>query len=272
MAGPVIPGIAAVLLYLVAAGELGRRMFQRRTAGVITLPLVVLAALALGGHGMALHRAILAPGGFNLGFFHAFSLLCWVVAALSLAVGAARSMDNLVLVFFPLAALALLLELALPSTNIIADDVTAGLKAHILLSVAAYALLTTGAAQALVLAFQEARLRRRRPAPVMNVLPPMQILEKLLAQTLAAGFFLLSLSLVSGLAFMHDILEQRLTHKVVLSVLAWMIFAVVLWGRWARGWRGRRLTHWALGGCASLLLAYFGSKFVLELILRQHAV
>ena len=94
----------------------------------------------------------------------------------------------------------------------------------------------------------------------------MQTLEELLVQTLTIGFFLLSLSLATGLMFMHDMLGQHLSHKVVLSMLAWLIFAVVLWGRWSRGWRGRTLIHWTLGGFASLLLAYFGSKLVLELI------
>ena len=178
-------------------------------------------------------------------------------------------MSNLVVIFFPVAALALLLESILPSTSIIPGGIAIGLKMHIILSVAAYSLLTIGALQSLVLAFEEARLRNRQPVKILNILPPMQVLEELLVQILTIGFFLLSLSLATGLMFMHDILGQHLSHKVVLSILAWLIFAVVLWGRWSRGWRGRKLIHWTLGGFASLLLAYFGSKLVLELILLR---
>ena len=261
---------AVILLYLLTAGWLGIRIFRLRlTAEAFSHAIAALAGLALSGHGLVLYREILVEAGFNLGFFHALSLVCWVIALLAVLIGLYRAMSNLVVIFFPVAALALLLESILPGTSIIPGGVAAGLKMHIILSVAAYSLLTIGALQALVLAFEETRLRNREPVKILNILPPMQILEELLVQTLTIGFFLLSLSLATGLMFMHDMLGQHLSHKVVLSVLAWLIFAVVLWGRWSRGWRGRKLIHWTLGGFASLLLAYFGSKLVLELILQQ---
>ena len=255
---------------MLVTGWLGHRIFRLRlTTEAFSHKIAALAGLALSGHGLVLYRAILVETGFNLGFFHALSLVCWVIALLAVLIGLYRAMSNLVVIFFPAAALALLLESILPSASIIPGGVAAGLKMHIVLSVAAYSLLTVGALQSLVLAFEETRLRNREPVKILNILPPMQILEELLVQTLTIGFFLLSLSLATGLMFMHDMLEQQLSHKVVLSLLAWLIFAVVLWGRWARGWRGRKLIHWTLGGFASLLLAYFGSKLVLELILQQ---
>jgi ABC-type uncharacterized transport system permease subunit len=94
-------------------------------------------------------------------------------------------------------------------------------------------------------------------------------MEDLLIQILVGGFFLLSLSLATGFMFVSDLLSQHLAHKTVFSVLAWLIFALVLAGRWARGWRGPRLVRLTLGGFVLLLLAYFGSKFVLELILHR---
>ena len=261
---------AVILLYLLTAGWLGDRIFrQRLAADAFSHRLAALAGLALSGHGLVLYREILVAAGFNLGFYHALSLICWVIALLAVLVGLYRAMSNLVVIFFPIAALALLLQSLIPSINIISSAITAGLKMHIMLSVAAYSLLTIGALQALLLALEEARLRNRQPARILNILPPMQVLEELLVQTLSIGFFLLSLSLATGLMFMHDMLGQHLSHKVVLSILAWLIFAVVLWGRWARGWRGRTLIHWTLGGFAALVLAYFGSKLVLELILLR---
>ena len=262
--------VAVIILYLLTSGWLGRRIFhQRLTTEAFNHTIAALAGLALSGHGLILYWEILVQAGLNLGFYHAFSLISWVIALLAVLTGLFRAMSNLVVIFFPVAALALLLEVALPSTNIIPGGIAAGLKMHILLSVTAYGLLSIGAVQALVLAFQEAQLRKKQPVTVINILPPMQTLEELLVQVLTIGFFLLSLSLATGLMFMHDMLGQHLSHKVVLSVLAWFIFAVVLWGRWARGWRGRKLIHWTLGGFASLLLAYFGSKLVLELILQR---
>lgn len=259
-----------ILLYLLTAGWLGNRIFRLRlTTEAFSHTIAALAGLTLSGHGLVLYREILVQSGFNLGFYHAFSLVCWVIALLAVLIGLYRAMSNLVVIIFPVAALALLLETTLPSTNLIPGGVAAGLKMHIMLSVAAYSLLTIGALQALVLAFEETRLRKKQPVTVMNILPPMQTLEELLVQILTIGFFLLSLSLATGLMFMYDMPAQHLSHKVVLSILAWVIFAVVLWGRWSRGWRGRKLIHWTLGGFASLLLAYFGSKLVLELILAR---
>ncbi len=261
---------AVILLYLLTAGWLGNRIFRLRlTTEAFNHSIAALAGLALSGHGLVLYQEILVETGFNLGFFHALSLVCWVIAVLAVLIGLYRAMSNLVVIFFPVAALALALQSVVPSASIIPGGAAAGLKMHIILSVAAYSLLTIGALQSLLLAFEETRLRNRQPVQIMNILPPMQVLEELLVQTLTIGFFLLSLSLVTGLVFMHDMLGQQLSHKVVLSIIAWIIFAVVLWGRWARGWRGRKLIHWTLGGFASLLLAYFGSKLVLELILRQ---
>ena len=208
---------AVILLYLLTAGWLGIRIFRLRlTAEAFNHAIAALAGLALSGHGLVLYREILVEAGFNLGFFHALSLVCWVIALLAVLIGLYRAMSNLVVIFFPVAALALLLESILPGTSIIPGGVAAGLKMHIILSVAAYSLLTIGALQALVLAFEETRLRTRQPVKIMNILPPMQTLEELLVQILTIGFFLLSLSLATGLMFMHDMLGQHLSHKVVL--------------------------------------------------------
>ena len=266
----IIISVSVILLYLLTASWLGGRIFRLRlTTGALNHSIAALAGLALSGHAAILYREILVQAGFNLGFYHALSLMSWIVALLVALAGLFRPMSNLIVIFFPVAAFALLLEIALPSTSIVPGGITAGLKMHILLSITAYGLLAIGAVQSLVLAFQEAQLRNKQPVKVMNVLPPLQTLEEMLVQTLAIGFFLLSLSLATGLMFMYDMLGQHLSHKVVFSILAWMIFAVVLWGRWSRGWRGKKLIHWTLGGFISLLLAYFGSKLVLELILHQ---
>ncbi|MCB1564805.1 MAG: cytochrome c biogenesis protein CcsA, partial [Xanthomonadales bacterium] len=62
---------------------------------------------------------------------------------------------------------------------------------------------------------------------------------------------------------------QHLVHKTVLSLLAWAAFGVLLFGRWRFGWRGKRAVRWTLLAMLLLLLAFFGSKFVLEVILQR---
>ena len=86
---------------------------------------------------------------------------------------------------------------------------------------------------------------------------------------IGSGFALLSAGLLTGIFFLEDIFAQHLVHKTVLSIVAWLVFGILLWGRWRFGWRGRTAIRWTLSGFVVLLLAYFGSKFVLELILQR---
>jgi ABC-type uncharacterized transport system permease subunit len=144
------------------------------------------------------------------------------------------------------------------------------IAAHIALSVLAYALLTVAVALALALALLDRRLRTRRPLGWMKVLPSMEALEAGTFQALFAGFSILTLALFSGFIFVEDLFAQHLIHKTVLSCLAWAVFAVLLFGRWRFGWRGRTAASWTMSGFALLALAYFGSKIVLESILGRH--
>jgi len=98
----------------------------------------------------------------------------------------------------------------------------------------------------------------------------LQTMEKLLFQLIATGFVLLSLSLLSGFLFVENLFAQHLVHKTVLSILAWLVFGILLVGRIKQGWRGQTAIRWTLGGFASLMLAYFGSKIVLEWVLNRH--
>ena len=142
--------------------------------------------------------------------------------------------------------------------------------AHIVLSTLAYALLTIAVALTLALRMLDQRLRSRRPLGWLTALPSVEALESAAFQALAAGFAVLTLALFSGLVFVDNLFAQHLIHKTVLSCLAWIVFAVLLFGRWRFGWRGRTAANWALSGFALLGLAYFGSKIVLESILGRH--
>lgn len=144
------------------------------------------------------------------------------------------------------------------------------LAAHIILSTTAYALLTIAAAMAVALALLDRRLRIRRPLGWLAILPSVEALEVATFQALGAGFALLTLALFSGFIFIEDLFAQNLSRKTILSCLAWIVFAILLFGRWRFGWRGRTATRWTLSGFALLGLAYFGSRIVLESILHRH--
>jgi ABC-type uncharacterized transport system permease subunit len=144
------------------------------------------------------------------------------------------------------------------------------IAAHIVLSTLAYALLTIAVALTLALRMLDQRLRSRRPLGWLTALPSVEALESAAFQALATGFAVLTLALFSGFVFVDNLFAQHLVHKTVLSCLAWVVFGVLLFGRWRFGWRGRTAANWALSGFALLGLAYFGSKIVLESILGRH--
>ncbi len=264
-------GIIAFIFYLLAASRLGVLIYTdedmpRQPAKAQAF---VVGAIAIILNGILLNSVIFVSDGLDLGLSNTWALISWVIAMVVLLVAVRKPVENLLVIFFPLAALGLLLILFFPNHRVLAGSAAMGLKIHILLSIIAYSLLTVSAFQAILLAFQEYQLRHKHPTTIMNVLPPMQIMEDLLIRIIAVGFFLLSLSLATGFMFIHDIFAQHLIHKTVLSLLSWLVFAVLLWGRWHLGWRGQKLIRWTLGGFCMLMLAFFGSKLVLEIILGR---
>ena len=93
-------------------------------------------------------------------------------------------------------------------------------------------------------------------------------MEVLLFQTIGFGFIFLSTALLSGFFFVEDLFAQQLVHKTVLSIIGWFILAVLLFGRFKFGWRGRIAIRWTLAAFVFIMLAYFGSKLVLEFIIN----
>ncbi len=267
---PLLGGGIASVLYCVAAGRVAWGLLQPGPSDPARKRrYLMLGAAALILHGLVLYQFIHTTGGLNLGFFNALSLVAWMIL-LFVLVGAIRNpLENLTIVLYPVAAVSLLLQIFLPSELIVPTTTPAGLEAHILLSICAYSLLGVAALQALVLAVQERQLHHKHPGTIMRALPPLAVMESLLFQIITIGFFLLSLALATGFMFLHDPFAQHLVHKTVLSIVAWSTFAILLWGRWARGWRGAVAIRWTLAGFGFLMLAYFGSKLALELILNR---
>lgn len=207
----------------------------------------------------------LAP---DMHFFAALSLVGLGMATLTLLAGREAALRAMGVLVFPLAGLLLLLHvLAGPSATAAPADWRIAL--HAWLALLAYATLALGAVLALMLWLQEHALRRRRLGWATRFLPPLVQTEALLFRTVGTGFVLLSLALLTGVLFVEDLFAQHLVHKTVLSVLAWLVFGALLLGRWRLGWRGARAARLALAAMFLLLLAFFGSKFVLELVLQR---
>ena len=131
----------------------------------------------------------------------------------------------------------------------------------------AYSLFAIAALQAIYLSFAARRLKSH--VPVLRFLPPLAIMEQLMFQLTGIAFVLLSIGLLVGVPYIHDVHAQHLGHKIVFSALAWLTFAVLLIGRYQWHWRGRRAVRFLLTGFVLLALGFFGSKFVLELVLHK---
>lgn len=227
----------------------------------------VVGGLALILHTVAVY-IILHPGyGIQLSFFPVSSLIAWLIAGLVLLSSLKKPLHNIFVVVFPLAAICAVLASLTPATAD-ARPYDGGLIVHILSSILAYSVFTIAAIQAILVSMQDKQLRKHHTRGIVSALPALQVMEKLLFEMLWTGEILLSISLISGVLFVEDIFAQHLVHKTVLSIIAWVIYAVILWGRHQRGWRGITAIRWTLGGFVLLMLAFFGSKLVIELILK----
>ncbi len=257
--------LIAGLLYLVTAVLLVRSVDKDARAGLRAWHAPAIAAVLLHGshHVLAWREA----GGADLHFFAALSLVALGMAMLTLGVGARGRMAALGVVVFPIAA-ATLVGYALSGHNT-AEDLDRTLQLHAWCALLAYATLGIAALLAIMLWVQERALRRREFHRWLRALPPLTELETLLFRTIAVGFALLTATLLTGAAFVDDLFAQHVVHKTVLSVLSWLAFGALLLGRWRLGWRGVVAVRWTLAAMALLVLAFFGSKFVLELLLGR---
>ena len=267
---PTLPGLLAIVLYLFAGAlQLTRLMRGEPDVGCQRNQIMMMGLAAVIIHGSILYPAIITPTGLNIGIFYAASLVTMTTALLLLLAMLAEPVDNLGIPVFPAAALCIGLTLLFPQPHIISSITTWQLDLHILASLLAYSILGLAVLQALLLAIQDQHLRNRNPGGFIRALPPLQTMESLLFQMIAAGFALLTLALISGTLFLEDMFAQHLAHKTILSFIAWVVFAILLWGRWRFGWRGRVAIRWTIGGFLFLMISYFGSKFVLELIIGR---
>ncbi|MCK5877285.1 MAG: cytochrome c biogenesis protein CcsA [Candidatus Marithrix sp.] len=254
--------IIAIFFYLFASFI---KIYQINSKHFIFL----FGGLAVIFHALILQQSMISSSGLNLGFFNAASIIAWVIAILLLLSILRQPVENLIIILFPIAALTIGFESYFPTERILDSNTQFGVTLHVLLSIIAYSLLTISAIQALFLALQNYYLRHKHPGWVLKKLPPLQVMENLLFQMIGIGFIFLSLSLLSGMVFLQDIFSQHLVHKTILSIIAWFVFAILLWGHWRYGWRGKTAIRWTIGGFSVLMLAYFGSKMVLELILNH---
>lgn len=264
-----LASIAAILLYLTAATYQGRYLLRRKETPPRRGVFLGLGAAAVAAHTLSVIGTIYTPHGLDLGFFRVSSLIFWFICLIGLASAARRPLDNSLGLLFPLAALSILISTLVRGPDTTLPQLPLGVATHIIVSILAYAVLTLCAIQAVVLSVQEHALKQRQMNRVLDALPPLQTMERVLFELLWTGMVLLTLAIIAGALYVEDLFAQHLVHKTVFTLISWFIFAVLLWGHHRLGWRGQTAVRGTLGGFAALMVAYFGTKLVLELILQN---
>lgn len=272
---------ATALLYLVIAalswGQLrGDFSAERRFS-----PIAALMLPALVGHGIALAYAMFGTGGLRFGFAHALSATMLISGLLLWIEGFFVPLRGLYLLVAPIAAVTVLLPPFFHGASLAAEDSSPALQLHLTVAILAYSVLTVAALHALLMASVDHYLHQPAADPGRGLarlfarLPPLLALESLLFRQIALGFVLLSLTVASGAMFSEELFGRPLrfdhttAHKIVFTLLSWGVFGALLLGRAVFGWRGRTALRWTFIGFVMLMLAYVGSRFVVEVLLQR---
>jgi len=258
--------ITIFLLYLTAAAAFGSSRLPRfaATSHFMFLAACALVAIGITMHSNTLYGSILIGDGFNLSLGNTLSMIGLELAIISLIAALnpkLRGISAGLLILGAFAAAMTVHESSPATMAALAWQV----RAHILISLMSYGLLTVGAIVAIYAMVQERRLQAGRLSTVSSLLAPLETTEKLLFGIAATGFAGLALAISSGLTFVDDLFAQHLAHKTAFSLLAFFVFGTLLAGRFFAGWRGKRAIKLYLGGFGLLCLAYFGVRLILEL-------
>lgn len=255
----------AIAFYLSAfIAQVASLKNQTRTNRKLILMMVSAGVLF---HAITAYSAMISPQGVDFGFYKMSSMVALFFSFLVVVSAISKPIDNLLLALLPVSIFALLIAQLLPS-SFEPKLYGAGVLAHIIISILAYSIMTISATHAILILLQDRQLKSHHPGGMFWGLPPLQTMEKLLWEMLVVGMVGLTLAIITGLIYLEDIFAQHLLHKTILTILAWSAYAVLLIGHVKNGWRGRVAARWTLSAFALLLIAFMGSKFVLELILQ----
>ena len=264
---PLIPGVAAIVLYL-AGTWLQASAFSRNTPVAIgLLRSLVVPALIL--HALAVYGTMNLPHGVHLGLAGVASLTALIVLIMVAAVGIARPVHSLYVLLFPLSALILVASLFPQRVQSSPLGMSDALALHALVSITAFSILLMAALQSILVGVAERHIRTKNRILMLRILPPLETMEHLLFVMLWVGFAGLTIAIASGFIYLDDMFAQQVVHHTVLSSAAWLVYVILLVGRGIYGWRGSAAARWTLAAFALLLLGYFGSKFVLEILLQR---
>ena len=263
--------VLLLILGLRAKGSVDSPLFAGLVQAGIFLALLV--------HGIELHDSVFTDQGFVFGFAQDLSLIAWVGLAFYWFQSWFLPISSLRWMALLFACVCALLPNLFPGTLISPKAVSdPWFKGHFIVATISVGLLSLAAMHAMLMSVQDRALHRQlaivpnsRVAHWLEDLPPLMTMESLLFNLLYVGFALLSLTVFSGLLFSQTLFGKPLVfdHKTIFALVSWFLFAGLLIARWRVGLRGRAAIRWVLSAYTALLLAYVGSRFVMEVILQR---
>lgn len=257
-----------LLVTLCVSALYGWAAWRLRHAPASTSVRVALPA-ALLAHGALIYHAVLGQGDIRLGFGSSLSTIFWLTALVYWVASQGAPLARLQSWVSGLAAVSVLAMALFTDSHAIPNSQALALRAHLVVAFLAYGLLAVAALHAVLMTMLEKQLHRG--ALMQDGAPPLLTLEAMLFKTIGWGFALLTLAVFSGAFFSEELFGKPLqfSHKIVFGILSWLVFGGLLLGRHYRGWRGRTALVWTITGFTLLLLAYLGTQFVLEVVLRR---
>ncbi len=257
--------IVAAILYIFAIAMVVPGLVQQ--TGIKTKAVFICAALALVFHAWLLYGLIHESSGQNLSILNVASVISFIISLVMSVAMLKTRLWFLLPVVYSFAVINILGSNFLPSEFVTHLENRPGLLTHITLALFSYSTLSIGALYALQLAWLDYKLKAKKAMAINPNLPPLMMVERQLFNIILVGTGLLTLTLISGFIFLEDMFSSETAHKSILSFIAWIVYSVLLWGHYQKGWRGRKVTWYAVAGATLLTLAYFGSRFVKEIIL-----
>lgn len=261
-----LSGLIALIFYVFACLVLYRQF--RGQAAPSRWTILAPGTFAALAHGLFLCLLMVTGNGLKLGLFPVASMVAFTGVVVVLISSLYRPFEWISALVYPFAALTLPAALWI-KTGYTAHALSHGVGLHVLFSITAYAVLALAACQAILLFVQHRQLKQGDLRGVMRLFPPIQVMESMLFEAIWLGETLLTVAILSGALFMEDMFAQHLVHKTVLTLVAWVVFAILLAGRHLQGWRGTTAIRITLAGFAVLLVGFFGSQVALELILKR---
>ncbi len=235
--------------------------------GIRSRRVLTMAGIALGLHVILLKDLILGGAGQNLSILNVASLISFIISSITTLAASRIRVWFLLPVVYSFAALNLCAATMLPGAFITHLEAHPHVLLHISFALFAYATLMIACLYAIQLAYLDNKLRSKKKLLINPNLPPLMLVERQLFKIILIGHALLTSTLATGLWFVGDMFAQGKAHKAIFSMLAWCVYTVLLWGHYQKGWRGRRVIWFSIIGAFLLTLAYFGSRFVKEVII-----